>query len=187
MTEREKVPGYMSGALTGLMDRERKTILRFYERVAEIAARYGIDLYLPHQHSDPIKDKNLSPRQVYEMDETRIKEAHLMIAEVSQPSHGVGSELIMAWKFGTNVILIGQQDRLRQLREDPVDSIIFENPAIQFVISYDKPDGALGQLESLFKEKGEELKTKRIFPPIPDFYTTFVLSGRKIPWQGRAR
>lgn len=183
-----KIPGYMSGALTGLVSEVRESTFAFYEEIAQIAAKYGIELYLPHQHSDPVRDRDLSPAQVHKMDETRIREAHLMIAEVSWPSHGgVGYELVTAWGFGTNVVLIAQQDCLRQLKEDPVDSVIFENPAIQAIISYREPNEALEQLERLFREKGEQLKTKSVFPPIPDFYTAFVSSGRKVLWRGKKR
>lgn len=183
----EITPGYMSGALTGLAPEVRKLTLAFYEEIANVAAEYGINLYLPHKHSDPVRDAGFTPVEVYRMDEARIREAHLMVAEVSQSSLGVGAELVMAWQFGTNVVLIGQRDRLEQLKKDPVESIIFENPAIQFIIAYEEPKGALEQFGDLLEEKSGELKVKGIFPPIPDFHTTFVLSGRKVRWQGRNR
>jgi len=150
----------MSGSLTGLRPEEREATLGFYERIAAVASKHGVDLYLPHQHSDPVQDKDLPPAAVDRMDRMRVAEAHLLIAEVSQPSAGVGIELEMSRAYGTNVILVAEEKALNKRRRDRVDVKILGIPQIRTIISYESQDDALLQLEKVFVEKGEELKMK---------------------------
>lgn len=154
----------MSGSLTGLTSGERSGALKFYERIAVVADGHSIDLYLPHQHSDPIEDANLSAREVYKMDEEQVRRAHLMVAEVTRPSLGVGMELEMARRFGVNVVVLGRGDRLQFLRRDPVELTIFGNPAIQATIEYEEQEEALASLDRLLGQRGEDLRKKRELP-----------------------
>jgi len=159
MTERQKVPGYMSGSLTGLKPEERGKLLKFYEGIAEVAERHGIALYLPHQHSDAVKNPDLLPPEIDKMDRTQVARASVMIAEISQPSHGVGIELEMARAYGVNILLLGSKDSVEKIRRG-YDRKILGNPTIRAIVSYESQDDALAQLERVLVEKEQELKTK---------------------------
>ena len=86
---------YISGALTGLS--KDSNMKEFYEKVAEIVDLVlGIGTaYVPHKHTDPIKDPDITPEEVYRVDKGRVCESDIVIAYVGIPSLGVGAELEM--------------------------------------------------------------------------------------------
>lgn len=176
--------GYMSGALTNLSSAERPSVLRFYEEIAALGKEHGIDVCLPHKHSDPFRNAGFTPRQVYKMDEARVKAATVMITEVTRPSFGGGFELMMCWRFGTQVVLLCERERLRILKKDPVEKQIFLNPAIQAIIPYKDFSDALQKLKELFDEKAEEFKHKIALPPIPSVHEYMTKWAGKVLFKG---
>lgn len=54
-------------------------------------------------------DFNLSPWEVYERDTKWVRESDLVIADVSNPSHGVGMEIMLALTLGKPVIAIARR------------------------------------------------------------------------------
>ncbi len=90
--KRKKYVVYISGALTKGVGDSKK---RFYEQIADIVDRIlGHDVaYLPHQHTDPVKNPCISPQEVYRIDMLRVDNAKVIIAEISDASTGTGVEL----------------------------------------------------------------------------------------------
>lgn len=174
----------MSGALTHLSLAERGSVLGFYEKVAHLAEGYGIGVYLPHKHSDSVENVGLTDRQVYNMNEARVKAATVVIAELTRPSVGVGIEMVMCWRFGTQIILLCEQERLAVLRRDPVEKQIFLNPAIQVIIPYEDFLDGHQKLEELFDERADSFKHKIELPPIPSAHEYFTRWAGKIPLRG---
>lgn len=120
---------YISGALTGVSDIEQ--IKCFYEKIAEICRDFGLEVYVPHLHSDPVKHPNITPSQVYEMDRKRVAESSLMVAYLGVPSLGTGSELEICQCEHVPVIVLYEKGRpvSRMARGNPaiIEEIIFEN------------------------------------------------------------
>lgn len=177
---RIETKGFMSGPLTSLSSGERRSVLGFYGEVARLAKGYGIDIYLPHEQSDPVENVGLTDRRVCNMNEARIKAATVMIAELTRPSLGVGSEMVMCWSFGTQIIVLCERERLDVLREDSVEKQVFLNPAVQAVIPYKDPSDGLQRLRELFDEKGDDFKHKIDLPPIPSAYDYFTKWAEKL-------
>ncbi|MBU3957031.1 hypothetical protein KKI19_02005 [Patescibacteria group bacterium] len=155
----------MSGALTGLSPELREQTLRFYEAVAEVASRHGIDLYLPHLHSDPIKDADIPPRQVVIMDRERVKDSITMIVDIRRPPYGVGSlgvgmEIGFCQFHNTNIIVLCRRDAYERFKNDPYERKVLEIPEVKAMILYETDEEALRQLDGLLEERGEEFRHK---------------------------
>ena len=92
MFRKRKFRVYISGALTGLPGEQKKL---FYEDIAKSVNQVlGPDeAYLPHQHTDPVKNPCISPKEVYRIDMFRVDRAKIIIAEISDASTGTGVEL----------------------------------------------------------------------------------------------
>ncbi|MDP1546034.1 MAG: nucleoside 2-deoxyribosyltransferase [Anaerolineales bacterium] len=58
-----------------------------------------------------VRERFLTPQNVYERDVNWIRECDALIAEVSVPSHGVGYEIGHALQIGKPVLCIHQQAR----------------------------------------------------------------------------
>lgn len=120
---------YISGALTGVSNIEQ--MKWFYEQIAEICRDFGLEVYVPHFYSDPLKHPNITPSQVYEMDRKRVAESNLMVAYLGMPSLGTGSELEICQCEHVPVIVLFERGRTvsRMARGNPaiIEEIIFEN------------------------------------------------------------
>jgi nucleoside 2-deoxyribosyltransferase len=122
---------YISGALTGLPDLEATKA--FYESIASVCTELGIKAYVPHRVSDPAKNADLTPAQVYRIDREQVRAADLVIAYVGFPSLGVGMELEIACQQGVPVVLLWEEgSRIsRMARGSPAvaEEIRFSSPA----------------------------------------------------------
>ena len=155
----------MSGALTDLSPEVRESTLRFYEKVAAVAGKHGIDLYLPHLHSDPIKNADVPPSQVVVMDRERVKDSMIMIVDVRQMPVGVGSlgvgmEIGFCESHNTNIIVLCRRDAYERFKNDPYEMKALETPMVKAMILYGSDEEALEQLDNLLEERGEEFRHK---------------------------
>lgn len=132
---------YIAGGLTYINEQNQK---RFYEKIARACQNFKIEAYLPHKHTDPIKHKNIPPRKVYEIDLEKIKNSDLLIADVSEPSLSVGTELEIAKESNVNVILLAETNT-------KISRMALGNPAVVKTIFYNKQPEALSQLRKIFK------------------------------------
>lgn len=57
-----------------------------------------------------VEEQVISPREVYERDIAWVKEADVLIAEVSTPSHGVGYEIALALTLSKPVLCVYRQN-----------------------------------------------------------------------------
>jgi 2'-deoxynucleoside 5'-phosphate N-hydrolase len=128
---------YVSGVLTGASDLDG--LKAFYEAIAQVCAQAGIDAYVPHRVTDPVRNADLTPRQVYELDRIKVAAADLIIAYVGFPSLGVGMEIEIARQHNRPVLLLVEKDtRISRMARG--------NPAVIAEIRFtDFPD-ALRQL-----------------------------------------
>lgn len=100
---------YVSGALTNV--RTPKKIKRFYEDIGKICTEVGFGVYLPHQESDPVRNPDLTPEEVFYIDKKEVLSCDLLIAYVGYPAIGVGMELAYAEIEGIPIILLSEKDR----------------------------------------------------------------------------
>jgi hypothetical protein len=158
MSIAERTPGYMSGSLTGLSPEERGPVLGFYEDIAQLADRHGIDLYLPHQHTDPVKDADVTPRQVFEMDKARVLGSELMITELSRDSLGVGAEIAYCDVNNIPMIFLSSPEAYKRIRGIRIDRKSLEVEVLKAVILYETHEEALEKLDGFLSGNWESIK-----------------------------
>ncbi len=91
---------YIGGALTNSHQKE------IYEKVGEICQSIAREVYTPHlRGTDPVKDSDVTPEVVWQVDEHEVSSADLVVAYVGRPSLGVGGELEIARMAKTDIIL----------------------------------------------------------------------------------
>lgn len=96
--ERKQV--YISGPLTNSSKKE------LYELLGEEFEKCGFSAYIPHQHTDPVKNSKITPEKVYQTDYRKIIESSLLVAYVGEPSLGVGQEIQIASFHQIPILLV---------------------------------------------------------------------------------
>ena len=146
-----KQKAYISGALTVV--KEPEMLKGFYEEIGGVCEDVGICPYIPHQHTDPIADPDISPEEVYKRDKIEVQSSDLVIAYIGVPSGGGGAELEMAREAGVPIILLYEKGR-------PVSRVARGNPAVIAEICFATFDEALGALKNFLEEKGGNLNAR---------------------------
>jgi nucleoside 2-deoxyribosyltransferase len=111
MTASKQPVVYISGPLHA--SRDLKSARVFYEYLAGVVSDLGWTPYLPHQTTDPDRQAHLSPEHVFAHDLDRLVTANAIVADIGQPSSGVGAELGIACERSIPVV------GLHALRERP--------------------------------------------------------------------
>ncbi len=89
----------------GVVDQE------YLRQIPEVLKELGLELVSEHQTQEGIiqKEDELTPADIHDRDYTWIKDSDVLIAEISNPSLGVGGEISDAIPFGRPVLAIYQQ------------------------------------------------------------------------------
>ncbi len=107
---------YFSTALTGVALTVRRTIDETVAVVRDVSEGFGIGLYFPGDHTDPVRDAGVSAEEVYRIDRERVKAADLMFVLAGTPSLGVGQEVMMAYEsLIPTVVLIPKGTRVSRM------------------------------------------------------------------------
>jgi len=95
---------YLATALTSLTTEERSEVFACSDVVDSVCRRFGISLYQPKDHTDPITHAGVGSREVYLTDRERVATSDLVVALCTHPSHGVGAENEIAASAGVPVL-----------------------------------------------------------------------------------
>lgn len=89
---------YVSVALTGVDAQRRADVDKSVTAIREVCGQPDVDIsmYFPGDHTDPVRDADVSPEEVFRVDRARVKAADVLLVLAGVPSFGVGQELIMA-------------------------------------------------------------------------------------------
>lgn len=139
---------YISGALSDVPDTVRPQYLAFYEAIGQTVTSMGLVAYIPHQNTDPVKHRDVTPRQVDLIDRMAITSAMLIVAVADNPSLGVGIEVEMAYHAAKPVVLLCNQDRIAERR---ISRLVRGNPGVVHEIIYTDQSEALIQLEKFIQ------------------------------------
>ena len=103
-----RLTAYLSTALTGVSATARAEIDAGVAMVRSVCAADDVDLdvYFPGDHTDPVRDVDVPPEAVFEIDRDRVKSADVLIAFAHVPSVGVGQELNMALASALPVVFL---------------------------------------------------------------------------------
>jgi hypothetical protein len=86
---------YLSGPIIHLQDRKDD----FYRIVVDTLNEMGIEIFAAQ--FQPLED----PTDIFERDISEVKGTDLVIAEVSNPSHGVGMEIMLAIELSKPILM----------------------------------------------------------------------------------
>ncbi len=139
---------YISGPLTRLKEPEK--VKKFYEQIGEVCKEAGFSPYVPHLRTDPVKNADISPQEVWFTDFRLVKNACLLIAYVDEPSLGVGAELEIARYNGVPCILLYRKD-------GRVSRMARGNPAVLKEVIFEDFKDCLFKLKKFLERKGEML------------------------------
>jgi hypothetical protein len=139
---------YVSGALSDLPETLRTQYIAFYEAIGNAVESVGLVPYLPHQNTDPVRHRDVTPKGVDLIDRTAVTSSSLIIAVADNPSLGVGIEVEMAYHASKPVVLLCRRDRLDARR---ISRLIRGNPAVVRELVYEHESDALEQLEGFLR------------------------------------
>jgi len=100
---------YISGALMAAKNLDR--VKQLYNEIASICSENGLQPYLPHNNTDPIKNSKVSNKEVFEKDFEELVKSSLVISYIGEPSLGVGAELSICVSNRIPVITITESKR----------------------------------------------------------------------------
>ena len=133
---------FIAGPL--LVDVNRNT--DFYERIAQACHEAGLETFLPHLETEPF-DGPVDPRKVFRQDYQGLQQCDLLIAEVSQPSHGVGSELMQAFFQKIPIVCLCRRD-------GALSRMVAGNPMVKEMIFYNNEAHCLSELARVLPRMG---------------------------------
>ena len=153
---------YISGSITHMP----KEWWGIYEKIADVVRGFGIDAYIPHIQSpknakvtmDEIRnsknDTDVFHGDIFHNDTSHVERSSLVIAEVSNPSIGVGIEIGIAFKSGKPVIFLAQKNA----KVTPL-AIGATQAGLAHMVRYETEEGALDGLKNLLEKEFNHLVT----------------------------
>lgn len=133
---------FFAGPLTNLENPEK--MKAFYVRLAELATQLGHEPFWAFlSGTDPIKNPDVSPQEVYRRDTEQLAKSDLMIAYVGENSIGTGEEIEFAKTMNIPVVIMYEQG-------DKISRMLKGNPAVKKEIIFTSEDDAVTQLTAYF-------------------------------------
>jgi len=133
---------FFAGPLTNLPNPEQTKL--FYEKLGVLAKKYGhVPFWAFLSGTDPVKNPEVTPAEVYKRDTEQLAKSDLMIAYVGEASTGTGDEIEFANTRNIPVVILYEKG-------DKMSRMILGNPAIKKTIVFETEDQALQALEEYF-------------------------------------
>ncbi len=134
---------FFAGPLTELDNKEKTKA--FYKKLADVAEANGIESYWAFLHgTDPDRNPDVSPQEVYEKDIRELGKSNLMITYVGEPTTGTGIEVEYAKEHNIPVYLLYEQGKR-------ISRMLRGSPAVKGEIVFTDEADALTQFEALLK------------------------------------
>ncbi len=116
-----------------------------YHEIVRLLNTYGRAL-TEHVGETDLREDDLSDKTIYERDMKWLKEADVLVAEVTVPSHGVGYEIARAETLGMPILCLHRPEAKHRL-----SALIAGNPTIRCE-RYQRPDEVDGILETFLRQ-----------------------------------
>ncbi|MDO8572047.1 MAG: nucleoside 2-deoxyribosyltransferase [bacterium] len=140
---------FFSGPLTNLADPDKTKA--FYARLADQVKALGFDYFWAFQNgTDPVKNREVAPQDVYRRDIEELSQSDLMLSYVGEPSTGTGIEIEYAYAHNIPVYLLYEQGK-------KISRMLRGCPGIKGEVVFIDEADALSQLASLLTD------IKRVF------------------------
>ncbi|MFH7027259.1 MAG: XRE family transcriptional regulator [Heteroscytonema crispum UTEX LB 1556] len=130
----------MSGALTDVENPAKSKAL--YKKIGLLCEEIGLKAYVPHLHTDPVNNPDISPREVFEKDKYQVSMSDLVIAYLGSLSFGVGMELAYAETNKIPIILLYETGKRISRFPRGIPTVIAE-------IQFHNDEDALNQLKKI--------------------------------------
>ncbi|OGZ72416.1 MAG: hypothetical protein A2908_03190 [Candidatus Staskawiczbacteria bacterium RIFCSPLOWO2_01_FULL_38_12b] len=150
-----KVP-YLCAGLTGLPRKDHPRIKGFYAKIADACQeKTGVRPYVPHEHSDPVLNKDLTPPQVYNLDENQVQNKTSVLIVVFIPDPRQDDEEIERYPFGScgvgMEIQMAREKRVPIIFLFPIGHILSRLPGgvpgLEKILYYENQDHALQMIK----------------------------------------
>lgn len=129
---------YVSGALTDVKNPLETKAL--YEKIGLVCEEAGLQAYVPHLHTDPVNNPDITPREVFDKDKHQVSISDLVIAYLGSLSFGVGMELAYAESNKIPIILLYETGKRISRFPRGIPTVIAE-------IQFNDHEDALNQLK----------------------------------------
>lgn len=138
---------YIAGAISNVPDGSVSDQRALYESLAIVAEGMGIIARVPHVHNSENKKDNhqKDPRKVFEWGSNEVKEADVIVADVTLPSLGTGGEILLAGELKKPVVLLSQEGAY-------VSKFVTGNPAVVYHAEYSDRMDAARKLRNILKQ-----------------------------------
>ncbi|BAY64957.1 XRE family transcriptional regulator [Calothrix brevissima NIES-22] len=131
---------YVSGALTDVINPTACKAL--YEKIGLLCEEVGFKSYVPHLHTDPVNNPDISPSEVFKQDKYQVSVSDLVIAYLGSLSFGVGMELAYAETNKIPIILLYEQGKRISRFPRGIPTVIAE-------VKFHNDEDALTQLKNI--------------------------------------
>lgn len=129
--------------LTGIKDPEKTKA--FYQKIGDMIVTLGHTPFLAFLNgTDPIKNPNVTPQEVYKRDHDKLIASNIVLAYVDEPSLGVGQEIEIAKENNIPVYLLYQEGKR-------ISRMTLGSPIIKGEIQFADEEDAIKQLEQLLR------------------------------------
>ena len=129
----------MQAFIAGPLTDEKLRKLEFYIDIADVCKEFGLVTFLPHLQTRAV-DEPADAKLVFRLDIDGLKNSQLLIADVSDPSHGVGSELMQANFMKIPIICLA-------IKGKELSRMVTGNPMVRKIIQYDSQEDCLMKLK----------------------------------------
>jgi nucleoside 2-deoxyribosyltransferase len=101
--------------VSGRLDQTKPENQKIYEKITEICESFGFEVWLPHRDTRKEMKRKYSSseeivRNLYNFDLERVLNCNLVIAELTNPSFGVGLELKTCDEAKIDVVALAKED-----------------------------------------------------------------------------
>jgi transcriptional regulator with XRE-family HTH domain len=152
---------YLATALTGLQDSEREKIFALCRSLRALCADYGVVLYLPFDHTDPVAHADVPAPLVYERDRKQVGTSDFVLMLCTSASYGVGQENEIAADNGVPVAYLIQNGC-------EVSRMLLGSDTRKVIIQYDRAKDLLPQLQEFLTSTVPALRERRVKLGIPE-------------------
>ena len=130
---------FFAGPLTNLADPEKTKT--FYIRLAELVKKLGHTSFWAFlSGTDPVKNPDVEPDDVYRQDIDALDDSDLMIAYMGEPSTGTGIEIEHAYHTNKPVIILYEKGK-------KISRMLRGCPAVKKEIIFESEEDAMKQLK----------------------------------------
>ncbi len=136
---------FFAGPLTDLKNPVKTKA--FYRRLAAVAQKNGFDYFWAFlKGTDPIKNPDVSPTEVYKIDTHQLTHSDLMVAYMGEPSTGTGIEIEYAHRQNIPVYILYEKGKR-------ISRMLRGCPAVKKELIFTSEEDALKQFDTLLKQQ----------------------------------